>query len=80
MLLPPCGWQSWRRWSDLGLRSQSPFRWGPRKIEDFVGKGGAPKPTEWARKCPWGARERPELLLKAKAEESGLCDDAEDAQ
>ena len=23
-----------------------------------VGRGGAPKPTKWARKCPWGARER----------------------
>ena len=23
-----------------------------------VGRGGAPKPTEWARKCPWGATER----------------------
>ena len=23
-----------------------------------VGRGGASKPTEWARKCPWGARER----------------------
>ena len=44
--------------------SQSP-QWGPRKIEDFVGKGGA--------------RERPELLPKAEAEESGLCDDAADA-
>src|SRR5699024_1239956 len=26
-----------------------------------VGRGGAPKPTEWARKCPWGARERAQV-------------------
>ena len=45
--------------------SQSPLHRGPRKIGDFVGKGGA--------------RERPELLPEAEAEERGLCDDASDA-
>ena len=40
-----------------------------------VGRGGAPKPTEWARKCPWGARERAQFSPQAETELSGLCDD-----
>ena len=40
-----------------------------------VGRGGASKPTEWARKCPWGARERAQFSPQAETELSGLCDD-----
>ena len=40
-----------------------------------VGRGGAPKPTKWARKCPWGAREQAQFSPQAETELSGLCDD-----
>ncbi|CAN4012192.1 Acetoin dehydrogenase E2 subunit dihydrolipoyllysine-residue acetyltransferase, partial [Dysosmobacter welbionis] len=40
-----------------------------------VGRGGAPKPTEWARKCPWGARERAQFSPYTETGLSGLCDD-----
>ena len=33
-----------------------------------VGRGGAPKPTEWARKCPWGARERAQFSLPGRGQ------------
>ena len=40
-----------------------------------VGRGGAPKPTEWVRKCPWGARERAQFSPHTETRLSGLCDD-----
>ena len=40
-----------------------------------VGRGGAPKPTEWARKCPWGATERCEVSPFGGTERSEVCED-----
>ena len=45
-------------WTVHGPFSFQPRRKGAPAAPRAVGKGSAPKPTEWARKCPWGAGER----------------------
>ena len=79
-----------RRHEGAGARQKAFFSFGPCTARFLfgktkygapaapcaVGRGGAPKPTKWARKCPWGARERAQFSPQAETELSGLCDDA----